>query len=454
MRDILKIFFSARRWSLLSLFFWWITPTLLLAQVPTARLPAFESFFSSSALGKVETFESPHFRVQWVHPQDGVLAGPLLAYLEAARESLKPAFGSVLSANEKAPVEIFPDLESFSKVSGLSLARFRATGTIALTLDQRLMILSPRNLFKGYSWAETTVHEYIHYLIRRISPEHIPIWLHEGTAQLYQGYPYDLSVQLDPAQWGLFKKRRAADTLLDWKTLQEPFPYRETPEEAELAYIQALLFTRWLDQQCGVISLITWAGQFGSVDRALQRCSKLSESQLEAQFRPQIMKSIIVPEGRDVEFYARDFSSDSPIDKEGAKLDREARNLAQLSTELFKQGRFRPSAIQMAKALKKSEVAPPSWQHQMAQALMRTGKLLEAKSVLQKVIEDYPTEAGAWYLLGVQQYEKSQFESAWQLFLRAFFVNPFLDGLYDKMAIIRDRIPEKTKDYRLLKPNF
>jgi len=446
----LKICYSANRRMLGRIAL--VTSLVMSAQVGSAfaaNLPAFDAYFSKSKLGKVETQESPHFKVSWINPQDGILAGPLLQYMEAAYESLQPSFKKVALKNEKAPIEIFPDLKSFSEVSGLSLSRFRATGTIALTLEQRLMILSPRNLAKGYPWAETAVHEFIHYMIRRISAENVPIWLHEGTAQIFQGYPYSKGMHLDPSQWGLFKKRRANKKLLDLKTLQEPFPYRETPEEAELAYIQALLFTNWLDTQCGVIQLIEWSGSLKSVDRALEKCTGKSAAVLSKEFSEKIMPSIQVPKGSDVEFYARDFSSDDPIEAEGKKTDQKSRNTATLANELFKQGRYRSAAMEMEKALVSTPVAPPSWRQQLGISLMRSSKPKDAQIVLRRLLKDYPREASAYYLLASQELEKSQVEKAWSLLVHGFFVNPFLDGLSEKMAVIQERKPELAKDFVL-----
>jgi tetratricopeptide (TPR) repeat protein len=419
-------------------------------------LPAFDTHFSQSKLGPVQRQESEHFQVSWVHPRDEILVTPLLEHMEAARTLLVGVFGeAAIHPKRKAPIEIFPDIQNFSEVSGLSLARFRATGTIALTLDQRLMILSPRNLASGYSWAETAVHEYIHYLIREISPDHIPIWLHEGVAQLFQGYPFMTEAQLRPSQWGLFKKRRDQMKLLDLKTLREPFPYRETPEEAELAYIQALLFSQWLDQKCGVLSLIRSANQKNSIDQALELCVGLPIPQLEQQFISKVMMGVELPQNVPaVEFYARDFSSTDPMEVEGKRADRVAQNLAQLSSEMFRQGRFRASALQMGKALEETPVAPPSWRRQMAEAYWKAQQAEDSQRVLRELLVDYPDDAGAWFLLGSLNRQKGQLDTAWQAFVNAFFRNPFMEGLEEQIQSLRESEPEKKLpfEHRLPRP--
>lgn len=438
MNVILKSFYSAS-------FIYFIVGM----QISFAALPAFDDFFRNREFGPVETKESEHFRVSWTHPKDALIADAVLVYLEAARKTLAKDFEKAFWRDNKAPVEIFPNLESFSEVSGLSLSRFRATGTIALTLEQRLMILSPRNLPTGYSWAETVVHEYIHYLIREIAPQHIPIWLHEGVAQMYQGFPYSLAAQLKPAQWGLFEGRRRANQLLSLETLREPFPMRETPEEAELAYIQALLFADWLNKQCGVITLIVYMRDTKSEQKALEQCTGEEMAKLEARFIPAIMGEIQVPLDREVAFFARDFDAESTIESEGELAKKESQNWALLSSELFNQGRFRASGIQMKKALDSSPVKPPSWRRQLAIALEKTGKDEESLKVLKSAVEDYPHDASSWFLIASQKSKRNSLEEAWDALLQAFYVNPFMDGLEEKMEQLRQQKPELKNRFLL-----
>ncbi len=425
--------------------FIFVFASLSLQEIQAQRLESFDSHFAKSPLGKVQSKESAGFKVQWVHPRDEIFVDALLSYLEAADQDLKPLFSAASGLKvKKVPVEIFPDLKTFSAVSGLSLARFKATGTIALTLDQRLMILSPRTMTGGYSWAITVVHEYVHYLIREIAPDHIPIWLHEGTAQLYQGFPYEKDPQLRPMQWGLFKRFKDKKELLNLETLKEPFPYRKTPEEAELAYVEALLFVKWLDKKCGVLKLIQKTAALRDLDKALTFCTGLTPAQLNARFIPEILNPIVIPNLKEVAFFARDFSGKDPLDVESRQASKANRNLAQLSSELFKQGRWRASGLEMEKALSNEPTSPPSWRRQLANSYLRSGQSQQAVRELDRLLHDYPDDAAAWYILGAERLKNKQTESGWQAFLRAFFVNPFLDGLHEGMQAMKEQSPSLT----------
>jgi len=405
------------------------------------QLVSFSEYFKGSNLGPVKTREGAHFVVSWVNPRDEIVVDALLSHIEKADRELEPLFKNSSGSFKKVPIEIYPDLKTFSAVSQLPLARFKATGTIALTLDQRLMLLSPRNLFSGYPWAVTVVHEYIHYLIREISMDHIPIWLHEGVAQLYQGFPYEKKASLRPSQWGLFKKYRSKNELLSLETLKEPFPMRKDPEEAELAYIQALLFVQWLDQKCGAVQLIRWAEDLKGIDGALEKCTRMNRAQMNAAFVPEVMSKVVIPEGEDVAFFARDFSGQDPAAVEGKDADRTARNFAQLASKLFDQGRYRASAFEMDRAVQKTPAPPPSWQRQLALSLDKSGQTAKSEKVLSKLLNDYPDDAAGWYLMGRKAVDTKNSVSAWNAFLKAFYINPFLDGLEEEMRVLRERNP-------------
>lgn len=364
----------------------------------------------------------------------------LIEHLEAAHAVMDPEFN--LGLHKKAPVEIFPDLKSFSAVSQLPLARFKATGTIALTLEQRLMLLSPRNLATGYSWAVTAVHEYTHYLIREITADHVPIWLHEGVAQVFQGYPYQKDTNLSPSQWGLFRKAKKKNELLDLETLKEPFPYRKTAEEAELAYIEALLFSKWLQQKCGVLNLIRTANNFKNIDKALEQCTGWSMATMNKKFVSEVLGQVNIPEGKAVEFFARDFSNNDPLEVEGRKADKKSRNLAQLANELFKQGRYRANAVELDRAIQVADVVPPSWRRQQALSYEKIKDEKKARTVLEELLKDYPEDAAAWYLMAGLDMQEKRVDAAWKAMVRAFFVNPFMEDLADQVRVLKEKNPK------------
>ncbi len=84
---------------------------------------------------------------------------------------------------EKIRVEIFPDTKAFYYASTLSARDIEVTGAVGLAQFNKLMVLSPRALVHGYRWLDAISHEYMHYLIMKLTANKAPIWFHEGLAK-------------------------------------------------------------------------------------------------------------------------------------------------------------------------------------------------------------------------------------------------------------------------------
>jgi tetratricopeptide (TPR) repeat protein len=138
---------------------------------------------SASLLPKLEKVSSEHFEIAF-DPRDKVLSLYALETLEASREKLGALFS--LFPERRIRVEVLPDADSFRRVSSLTKRDIEVSGAIGICKFNKIMILSPRVLLRGYPWLDTLAHEYIHYLVVRASKNRAPIWLHEGLAFTWQ----------------------------------------------------------------------------------------------------------------------------------------------------------------------------------------------------------------------------------------------------------------------------
>ena len=84
---------------------------------------------------------------------------------------------------EKVRVELFPDAKAFYLASTLSVRDIEVTGAVGLTKFNKLQFLSPKALVYGYRWLDAISHEYMHYLIVKLTSNKAPIWFHEGLAK-------------------------------------------------------------------------------------------------------------------------------------------------------------------------------------------------------------------------------------------------------------------------------
>ena len=75
---------------------------------------------------------------------------------------------------EKIRIEIFPDTRAFYFASSLSARDIEVAGAVGMAEFNKLMVLSPRALVHGYRWLDAISHEYMHYLIMKLTANKAP----------------------------------------------------------------------------------------------------------------------------------------------------------------------------------------------------------------------------------------------------------------------------------------
>lgn len=128
--------------------------------------------------------EGEHFVIVYPPGAEEVLAPWALEALEAAREHIGADLG--FTPRSKIRVEIYRETDDLARVSTLTKKEIEASGTIALCKFNRLMIVSPGALVRGYAWLDTLAHEYTHFVVSARSRNTVPIWLHEGIAKYFE----------------------------------------------------------------------------------------------------------------------------------------------------------------------------------------------------------------------------------------------------------------------------
>jgi tetratricopeptide (TPR) repeat protein len=125
--------------------------------------------------------ESEHFLLGYDADRDWVLVEPALEALEAGHRALGAWLGE--RPTGKVRVEIVPSAREFESVSGLTPKEIETAGAVGVCAFNKIMMLSPRLLLRGYPWRDALNHEYVHYLLVRLSGNRAPIWLQEGVAR-------------------------------------------------------------------------------------------------------------------------------------------------------------------------------------------------------------------------------------------------------------------------------
>ena len=148
-----------------------------LRQLAASTIEATRGFASQKSSGG-------HFVIHYKPGKDEAIVELTGEVLEAAHKAMSEDFG--YAAPGPVRVEILGAPADLARVSTLTEKEIETTGTIALCKYGKLMVVTPRATVFGYPWMDTMVHEYVHYVVSRMSHDKVPVWLHEGLARYEQ----------------------------------------------------------------------------------------------------------------------------------------------------------------------------------------------------------------------------------------------------------------------------
>ncbi|OGS34005.1 MAG: hypothetical protein A2293_02590 [Elusimicrobia bacterium RIFOXYB2_FULL_49_7] len=191
-----------------------------------------------------------HFTFCFIHPHDSILAGEVFDVLEGAREAMKQDLGVVPEENIR--VEVYPTKGAFITVSTLTEDEVVRTGTIALSKFNRLLFISPRVVARGYGWKETLCHEYVHYVVTRLSRNRAPIWLHEGVAHFEEvRFRQPQGNTLSALEQDLLYRARRDNKMVSFARMSPSMAKLKDAEESGTAFAEVMMAMRFIVDRAG-----------------------------------------------------------------------------------------------------------------------------------------------------------------------------------------------------------
>jgi tetratricopeptide (TPR) repeat protein len=205
--------------------------------------------------GFVQT-ETDHFVFRHAPGKDAVLVPYAADALEKAWTRVGEDLGYRPPAGRKIRVEFYAEAATLAQVSTLTEREIRASGTIALCKFNRLMVVSPRALERGYPWLDTLVHEYTHLVVSRASRNAVPIWLHEGIAKFEERrWRAGPGGGLSAAMEHLLAQALRKNALIPFARMHPSMAKLPTQEDAALAFAQVYTLVEYLHGQKGYAGL-------------------------------------------------------------------------------------------------------------------------------------------------------------------------------------------------------
>jgi tetratricopeptide (TPR) repeat protein len=194
-------------------------------------------------------FEGEHFAVAFPKGKDEVLVPYLVDALERQRAALADALG--VAPDGKQGVEIVNDVKELAKVTTLSEAEIRTSGTVAVCKFNKLMILSPKALLKGYAWLDTAAHEYTHLVLTLKSRNRAPIWLQEGLAKWYEEAWRGGGDPVSPFEAAAVRNAVERNELVTFEEMHPSLAKLPSQERAALAYAEVVIAIERLVHRAG-----------------------------------------------------------------------------------------------------------------------------------------------------------------------------------------------------------
>jgi tetratricopeptide (TPR) repeat protein len=394
-----------------------------------------------------EAHESAHFVLLTRPGKDSLLAPYALEALEKAYAALTQDLG--VTPGAKIRVEVYESAQALARVSPLTVAEIKASGTIALCKYNRLMITSPRALLRGYAWLDTLSHEFTHYLVTKRGRNSVPIWLQEGLAKFletrWRGAP---GLAVDESSTLLLTKAAREKRLIPFAAMHPSIAKLPTQEMAALAFAEVEAAIRLLYQRGGQRALteLVAAMAAGATDEnAVAQAYGKPFDQFDQEWQADLLKPRREP-ATQAPGSARPLAAHKLVFKEDAKKkgatadqeatgerpsDPEAKRSVRLGEIFFARRRWAAAAAEYGKARARLPREVPLLARRYAFAQIQLGRFGEAESALSAAVARDPQDEAAQVLYARVLEKRGDLAKARGALDAAIAIDPFDPELHD-----------------------
>lgn len=374
-----------------------------------------------------------HFVIWYAPGKDEVIAELAGDVLEAAYRVLGEDLG--YRASEPIRVEILGRPADLAQLSPLTESEIETTGTIALCKYGKLMVVSPRATVFGYPWMDTLVHEYVHYVVSRLSHDAVPVWLHEGLARFQQSRwrqaPDGSLSAMDTHLLATALKQRRLISFDDMHPSMAKLPSQQA---AALAFAEVFTMITYVHEQAGydgIRRIIELQRQGKSARRAVGEVLGRSWAQVERDWKTYLRRRNLKPQKA---LASRATAPRIRFDKggehdENVGVDQVASDRAQkharLGGMLRSRGMSAAAAVEYEKALAAAGPGDPFVAAKLSRTYLELGKHEQAIALARPLHEADENDAASAVTLGLAYLASGAMDQARAAFEVALRVSPF-----------------------------
>jgi tetratricopeptide (TPR) repeat protein len=373
---------------------------------------------------------SGRFVYRFEAPEDALL----VPYADRALATQMDALGAAFGDRPTFRVEVLfvADTRTLAALSGLLVEQIERTGTVGVSKNGRIILLTPRALASGYPWLDTLGHELAHLFITRASRDKAPIWLHEGAAKLLEGsWRGAKGGELMPEEAYLLDRAAREHRLIPLRRFHPSIAALPDQEDAALAYAQVLSLVRYLDAKIGAAAggtekLLSLLGEGQSIDGALVALTKFNLRRLylwweqEVSGRRQTPVSVVVLMQKRFKHGAA--AEEAPLDGE---LTEEAQRHVRLGDLLRLRGHAGSAVAEYRSAQEIEGANVPRIVERLGGSLIDLRRYADATSLLEPVVALYPSYTAGFAQLGEALAQEDKCDGAIPALERAIALNPF-----------------------------
>ena len=395
------------------------------------------------------SLETEHFRLRYEEGPDEVL----IHYAEEVLEKSYHALGKILEyyPKEKVLIEIYPDREPFSKISPLTIKDILTSGTVALCKYNRIMMISPGSLVRGYNWMDTLSHEYVHYILTKKSRNRLPLWMHEGIAKLLETRWRDDPIYMSPVMETILSGALKNDYRVPLKDMMPSLAKLKTAKDVQLAYAEVATMMEYLLEKKGAETFPLLLEDLAKGKKFEESFNEIAGSDIstfqnnwEVWVKNKDLKYIpgITP-------LTKEFKNNNALEPEkdfkGMSTKR-TQDLTFLGDILKSRDYYAAAILEYQKAKEKSTAHSPILFNKLAGTYIQTKRYDEAELLLKESLEYYSDFHTTLNNLGEIYFISEQYDLAMKYLKKAARINPFnpfthvrLIELYGRMKMDKEK---------------
>lgn len=394
-----------------------------------------------------------HFIIRYIPGKDEVL-------LEDAGRAFERAYSEIGSdlrylPEEKIMVEIYPNTESFSTASTLTLKEIETSGTVAICHFNRIMIMSPRLLLRGYPWLDTLAHEYVHYVITKRTRNLTPIWFHEGLAKYEESrWKSPLGNVLTPIQSHLLAQAIEQDYFITFEQMHPSLAKLKSAEDAALAFAEVLTAMRYIVEKGSyplLNKILDGIASGQSVEDAVEDGLGVAFVDFERGWKAYLktlgLKKIPGLRLMPLKIKSPGAKEESPTEIEAA----DARKFTMLGDLLEEEHRPDAALLEYEKARQFAGLGSPQILNKLARAYLQNHRYEQAQKVLKEALRYYPNYVTLYITQGELYRKIGMAERAIESFKMASHINPFNPIVYQRLARLYTDAGDKEAAKKALK---